>query len=803
MIIYDFMDLHAALEQYFHYPQFRPGQEVALRHVLQQRDALVVMPTGAGKSLIYQLSALMLDGTAIVFSPLIALMKDQVDGMNKRGIPATFINSSLSNDEQNLRQRGMVQGKYKLVLIAPERLRSPNFKAALASVPISMLVLDEAHCLSQWGHDFRPDYMNIAALRPQLQPKITLALTATATPRTQISIVEQLGMPEAQRFINGFNRSNLYFEVLRASSNSEKLSAIRDYLKERASENEKVGGIIYTGTRANAEEVAAYVRDNCGLNAQHYHGAMDAQARARVQDLFIAGDLPIVVATNAFGMGIDRPDVRFVLHHTMPGSLEAYYQEAGRAGRDGLPARATMLQSAQDIVLHEHFIKNDAPTGDELRRIHSLLQTDMPPTDSEIGQRLKISETKSRVAIGLLSTVNGKLDDGALAQIINQVEQRREHKRSLLRTMIQYTQTDECRRAKILEYFGDSDGATDTPNAPQCCDNCDEIASLKQPAEMRPAETRTERAALIVMDTIALIAQRNSGVGKGKLALILKGSQSEDVKHFTQNRNFGKFQELPTKEVESLISQLLNAGYLKQVGDERPVLQLTQRGEIMLKARAAVNVKLRSADAKAPTSTPRPRTEGNTIEVTRKMLDAGKTPEAIAAERQLAMSTIYSHCASLIGEGQLDLERVVDSARQMVIRAAIKTVGSVDALSPIKAILPEYVAYHEIRCVAEAWRREQRDGTAPPVAPRAPATHTELDGDPLESATQFENLRKWRLERARADVVAPFIIFSDEALRCIVNAKPRMVEDLLSVRGVGQIKMERYGAEVLQALKSS
>jgi len=789
-------DLHAALERYFHYPQFRPGQEVALQHVLQGHDALVVMPTGAGKSLIYQLSALLMDGTAIVFSPLIALMKDQVDGMNKRGIPATFINSSLSPDEQNQRQRGLVQGKYKLVLIAPERLRSPNFRAALASAPISMLVLDEAHCLSQWGHDFRPDYLNIAALRPQLQPKLTLALTATATPRTQNGIIEQLNMPEAKRFINGFNRSNLYFEVLPASSNTEKLSLIRDYLRER--KNENASGIIYTGTRANAEEVAAFVRESCGMEAQHYHGAMDAQARAKVQDLFISGDLPIVVATNAFGMGIDRPDVRFVLHHTMPASLEAYYQEAGRAGRDGLPARATLIQSAQDIVLQEHFIKNDAPSSDDLRRIHGLLQVDMPPTETEIAQRLKLSETMARVAVGLLNNVKGKLDDGALAQIIRQVEQRREHKRSLLRTMIQYAQTDECRRAKILEYFGDEH--TDDVVNPVCCDNCDEAAALKQPTEMRPAETRTERAALIVMDTISLLAQRNSGVGKGKLALILKGSQSEDVKYFTQNRNFGKFHELPTKEIESLIGQLLSFGYIKQAGDERPILQLSQRGELVLKARAAVNVRLRTSEASDGKSSPavqRPRSEGNTIEVTRRMLDEGKSVEQIAAERQLTMGTVYSHCASLIAEGKLDIDKVIDTARQIVIRAAIKTVGHANALSPIKAILPDYVSYNEIRCVAEAWKRSNGQTSETTLA-TTPSTL-----DPLDAAALFERLRKWRIEQAKTESVPPYMVFSDQTLHAIVNAQPQGLDDLSAVRGIGPAKLERYGEDVLRVLANA
>ena len=396
---------HEALEKYFRYPAFRPGQEQALTHVLAGNDALVVMPTGSGKSLIYQLAGLMLEGTTLVFSPLIALMKDQVDSMTRRGIPATYINSSLDLNEQGRRVRGLVNGEYKLMLVAPERLRSPNFRAALAQTQISMMAIDEAHCLSQWGHDFRPDYLQIAQTRQQLQPKVTLALTATATPRAQGDIMDLLGLPDAARFINGFNRPNLFFEVLPAPDSKTKLSRVRDFLCSPAAEG---AGLIYAGTRRETEEVSAFVREIVGLPVKHYHAGLDPATRAEVQDSFLSGDLPLVVATNAFGMGIDRPDVRFVLHVNMPGSLEAYYQEAGRAGRDGLPARATLLYATRDAMLQEHFIETSSPTEDQLRQVHRALQNDEGLSSDEIVQRTGLKEPVVRVAIEQLAAAKAK-----------------------------------------------------------------------------------------------------------------------------------------------------------------------------------------------------------------------------------------------------------------------------------------------------------------------------------------------------------------------------------------------------------
>jgi ATP-dependent DNA helicase RecQ len=322
------VDLHAALRAHFNFPAFRPGQAEAIQQVLDGRHTLVVMPTGSGKSLIYQLAALQLPGVTLVISPLIALMKDQVDSLTRRSIAATYINSTLTASDQTDRLRALSEGRCKIVLVAPERLRSRAFRDALGGIPISLLTVDEAHCLSQWGHDFRPDYLHIAEARDHFHAPIVLALTATATPRVQDDVIQMLGLEHAERIVTGFNRPNLTLEVFSTPDVKAKLNFLRDFLVQTEG-----GGIIYTGTRRDAEEVADFVREVARVEVAFYHGSLDAETRTRVQDAFMAGDLPIVVATNAFGMGIDRPDVRFVLHYAVPGTLEAYYQEAGRRTR--------------------------------------------------------------------------------------------------------------------------------------------------------------------------------------------------------------------------------------------------------------------------------------------------------------------------------------------------------------------------------------------------------------------------------------------------------------------------------------
>jgi ATP-dependent DNA helicase RecQ len=727
-------ELRSALRRYFAFPHFRPGQAEALQHIAAGRDTLVVMPTGSGKSLIYQLGALLQPDVTLVVSPLVALMKDQVDSLTRRHIPATFINSSLTASEQFQRLRGFERREYKILLVSPERLRNQAFLQTLSRVPVSLLVVDEAHCLSQWGHDFRPDYLHIAATRRQLTPHVTLALTATATPREQQEILRLLEMPHAQKLVMGFNRPNLSLEVYAAPGRDARLGFVRNFLSRAEG-----AGIIYTGSRKDAEAVADYARQVCKVNARHYHGLLDARTRAEVQDAFMAGSLELVVATNAFGMGIDRPDVRFVLHYTMPGSLEAYYQEAGRAGRDGLPARALLLYSASDTALHEHFINEAWPSEDELRSVHGFLETDASTNSpepaaarrvhfswEEAEAALGLSPTLIRVALELLETAQAlrrgpdrmgglvevevrELAEAALKDTVRQIAARRDHKRRLLLRMVSYAETDACRRRTMLDYFGDGAKA----EALVCCDNCRARGEMAQPpAQARPAETQAERAALIVLQTVASLSWR---VGKKKLAQILQGSEALEPAAYARVRNRGKLAALKQAEIESLIDQVLAAGCLKQVGGMYPTLELTPRGEQTLQNRTALPIRLRSVHAIEARQPAGPREAGRTVRITEEMLRAGLEPEKIAAERGLSVVTVYSHLERLVAAGSVELDQVMPRTLEQRIREAIETVGSVELLVPIKELLPPEVDFGHIRCVVAAWKRERvRQRPLPP-----------------------------------------------------------------------------------------
>ncbi len=796
--------LHAALEQYFHYPAFRPGQIDALRHVLHKRDTLVVMPTGSGKSLIYQIAALVQDGTALVISPLVALMKDQTDSLTRRGIAATFINSTLAVSEQDKRLDAMARGQYKIVLVAPERLSSGNFRGALKRAQLSLLAIDEAHCLSQWGHDFRPDYLRIADARREFNPPVTLALTATATTRVQDDIIKMLGIERAEKLVTGFNRENLYLEVLYAPDVKAKLRLTREFLS-----NVDGAGIIYAGTRRDTEEVADFVRQVCNLPAEHYHAGLENDTRAAIQDTFMAGDLPLVIATNAFGMGIDRPDVRFVLHYTMPGTLEAYYQEAGRAGRDGLPARVTLIYSPKDTALHESFIANDSPTEDNLRAVHQHLAKHRQISLVNVEQILGLRETTVKVALeqleaggliqrepydefGVMRVQVKPLNEKILREIANQVEARKNHKRRLLGKIVSYAETNACRRRAILDYFGDSGDAT----APLCCDNDVARAEMRDEQKtMRAATTDEEQIPLTVLEAAQTFQRK---IGKGKLADILKGSKAKDVQYFVKSPYYGKLMALRKSDLEDLIQQLFDDGYLKQVGGEYPTLTLTPRGEHALQTRAAIQTNLRAPKPSELARAYAEREAGGTVALSGQLVAQGLTPEQIAAQRGLTLGTIYSHLAQLIALGQVDVNRVVPQELQKQIRAAIEQVGSAGYLAPIKARLPEEIDYGVIRCVANAWLRER--GETPPAFTPAPKSIAER---PPEDDVLFGKLRAWRLEQARLEKIAPFMIFSDAVLHELASYKPQSRQELLSIKGIGENKAQKYGADVLRITAQS
>ncbi len=358
----------SALQSHFGYPAFRPGQENAVLSVLSGRDTLVILPTGGGKSLCFQVPALILPGLTVVVSPLISLMKDQVDALRARGLPAAFINSTLSGNEVADRMARAQSGELKMLYVAPERFDAGSTAERLRAIGVSLLAVDEAHCISEWGHDFRPSYLRVGRVRELLGSPPTIALTATATPEVRNDIARQLSLRAPKVIITGFDRKNLHYHVVPVRSDSDKDDSLAESLR-------KYQGlaIVYASTRKAVERIAADL-SRAGLPAEAYHAGLDDVRRHEVQDAFMRGQVRAIVATNAFGMGIDKANVRLVVHYAMPGTLEAYYQEAGRAGRDGQHSDCVLLHAFQDRFTHEYFIKGAYPSRATVEAVYTALK---------------------------------------------------------------------------------------------------------------------------------------------------------------------------------------------------------------------------------------------------------------------------------------------------------------------------------------------------------------------------------------------------------------------------------------------
>ncbi|MFM8357795.1 MAG: RecQ family ATP-dependent DNA helicase, partial [Verrucomicrobiota bacterium] len=358
-------DLLTPLRRVFGYPAFRPLQESIMRDSLAGRDVVALLPTGGGKSLCFQLPALVRPGLTVVLSPLIALMKDQVDALRASGVAATFLNSTLGDDERRTRWRQLNGREFKLLYLAPERLLAGSMLADLNRWGVTCVAVDEAHCISEWGHDFRPEYRQLGTLREQLPEVPFMALTATATTRVREDIIGQLRLREPAVYVASFNRPNLAYRVV---ARTEGYRQVRDFLRDRPGES----GIVYCGSRAGADSLAARLAGD-GINAAAYHAGLEKEARDRAQDRFLRDDVRVVCATIAFGMGINKPNVRFVIHYDLPKNIEGYYQETGRAGRDGLPSECILLFSAGDVQKYLGFI-SEKPPGEQVIAREQLSQ---------------------------------------------------------------------------------------------------------------------------------------------------------------------------------------------------------------------------------------------------------------------------------------------------------------------------------------------------------------------------------------------------------------------------------------------
>jgi ATP-dependent DNA helicase RecQ len=460
------------LQRYFGYPDFRGGQTAAVEGVLSGRDVLVLMPTGGGKSLCYQVPALTRDGLTLVVSPLISLMKDQVDALRTAGAPAALINSTLPREEADATLAAARAGALKLLYVAPERFDSDTFRRELPSLSVSLLAVDEAHCVSQWGHDFRPSYLRLGQVREALGCPL-VALTATATPGVRDDVTKQLRLRDPVVVVKGFDRPNLAWRVIGAADR-----AAKDALLLRLLRGQTMGvSIAYAPTRKAVDSLTDLIR-GAGMSAVAYHAGMSARDRERVQNMFMNEDARIVVATCAFGMGIDKPNVRLVVHYAMSGSLEAYYQEAGRASRDGERGECALLYAPGDRQVHDFMIDQTHPPRELIEAVVATLAAETVLRTHDVAQNtartLALPLRQAEAVIRILTRQRVLHDDGAGSLLLggsidwDDALARRRHEIARLDAMDGYARTRECRRGFILRYFGDPDAMARCGD----CDNC-------------------------------------------------------------------------------------------------------------------------------------------------------------------------------------------------------------------------------------------------------------------------------------------------------------------------------------------
>jgi ATP-dependent DNA helicase RecQ len=762
-------DALSSLHEHFGFDAFREGQGEVIAAILEGKDAVVVMPTGSGKSLCYQLPALMFEGATLVVSPLIALMKDQVDALKARDLPATFINSSLPEREQWSRIEAVRQGQFKLVYIAPERFRSSRFLEALNSISISLFAVDEAHCISTWGHDFRPDYLRLKSVVQSLNREChegrraqTLALTATATPYVRSDIVQQLGLANPETFVSGFDRPNLTIDVVHTEKEREKIARIK-----RLARTHDGSGIIYAATRKAVEQVALQLQGQ-GLSVSTYHAGMGDSVRVKAQENFMTGQTQMIVATNAFGMGIDKPDIRFVAHYQMPGSIEAYYQEIGRAGRDGLPSSCVLLFNYADKNTHDFFIEGSYPSAETVRDVYqTLVATGLKRIELSASEIAKRSGARNEMAINsalyLLeraghiqrlasarnvasaageppwdrNTENAGLSRAAVPKPAREkaargsrailmldnapatklritpveVERRADQERRKLRELIEFCYTEHCYRAHILDYFGDRH------HARQCgtCGNCaprpsthisdSEIDSQDIPVST-PAVARSlsDDELLRVRKILACASRMKGRFGKAMLAATLRGSAAKNV-------------------MKARLHELSTYGLLKDMRQEDILVYI----EALCAARC-----LRVKPGEYPTISitelgERVMREQDRVELvltvdqsvdedesllsptalqTHTLFSNGRSVEEIATERGLVVKTIEGHLLECLEAGLVvDISRLVSDAQRKQIEKALSEKGADKALKPLRETLPESITYNMIRFVVAEKRQ--------------------------------------------------------------------------------------------------
>ncbi len=789
------MSLTSLLRQTFGFSSFRANQEAVCSAATEGHDVLLVMPTGAGKSLCYQLPAIARGGTGLVVSPLIALMDDQAAKLKAAGLSVARIHSGLSREDSRQACRDYLDGKLQFLFIAPERMRVPGFPEMLARRKPSLIAIDEAHCISAWGHDFRPDYRMLGDYLPSLRPAPVIALTATATPAVQRDIVQQLQLQQPKLFIHGFRRENLAIEVMELSK-PQRTEFTAKFLDDPL----RRPAIVYAPSRKAAEELAGELGRR--FPAAAYHAGLDPGTRERVQRHFQSGKLEVVVATIAFGMGIDKADVRTVVHYALPASVEAYYQEIGRAGRDGQPSRTVLLYSFADRKMHDFFLERDYPVATELMRVARVL-SDEPQEPEDLRARLKMdTETFDKAVEKLAAQGAAVVDFSGTVRKIDGVawqsgyEQQVEFRRSQIDRMMAFATTQQCRMTALIRHFGD------TADGHRPCGHCDFCSPSSTTAQNFAEPSASEDRALR-----AILRALEGGMSRATGRLFTELAVVKD-------RN----------EFEALLDGLARAGlitltsetWINPEGRTMPFKKacLTHEGReiapgaplgVVLRAAAGVaagKAKPRIRKAAAPEEqavplNPSQKALEEQLKAWRKAEAAKTGKPAFLVCSDAAIRALVVACPQTISElltvsgfGKEKAERygaeicalcrggshpVLNSATSAV--SPPRTLRSAVALSPPAPIASP-----------QEFKRERRVEVDPT-----------LGFDESQRALD-EKLRAWRKAESERMGLPQFFVLGTSTLRSIVMERPRTLKQLMSIQGVGPEKVDRFGASILEVL---
>ncbi len=789
------MELTTLLHQTFGFPAFRANQEAVCRAATDGRDVLLVMPTGAGKSLCYQLPAIARGGTALVISPLIALMDDQAAKLSAAGLRVARIHSGLDREQSRQACREYLDGSLQFLFIAPERMRVPGFPEMLAKRKPALIAIDEAHCISAWGHDFRPDYRTLGDYLPALRPSPIIALTATATPAVQRDIVAQLQLKEPELFIHGFRRDNLHIEVVEMSKPRR-----NEFTAKLLAKPENRPAIVYAPSRKAAEELAGML----GGKAAAYHAGLEAGVRERVQRHFQSGRLEVVVATIAFGMGIDKADVRTVVHIALPASVEAFYQEIGRAGRDGQPSRTVLLHSFVDRKIHEGFLERDYPPATDLARVAKVLTDEFLMPDP-LCAKLRMSRDifakcieklvgQGAAQIDMAGNVRYSPASPAPTAWMTGYAQQVEFRQSQIDRMAQFAETQQCRMSALVRHFGD---VADGLKPCGCCDFCNPEAATAQ-AFCEPT-AQEERHLRSILQGLA------NGQAKATGRLFTDLALGMDRRAFD-----GLLDGLSRAGLVSISSDTFTNGEGTVISYKKATLTGEGR-EHTGAAREPLHVKLKEVEAPAAKTKVRggAKSSSASAKVAREEVTAAYSTEQKALETRLrewrkAEAAKTGKPSFLIFSDSTLHALVVAQPRSMPELLRVSGIGvekaerygaAVIALMTGAQVPGEFGEPVVARAVAPKRAAVSRELSEAAVKRERGASAEEMLTREQQALDQ--RLREWRKSESERLGLPQFFVLGSSALRSIVLEHPRTLTELGRIDGLGAEKIEKYGAGIL------